>query len=133
MPEIIVLDTHIWFWFINGDTDPISVKHREQIEQAGRVGVSPVSCFEIALARQKGRLSLPCETHLWLKEALEPAGIEIFPLSPAIASRAVALPQIHKDPFDRIIIATALEYGAMLSSMDSMFSKYPELEDCLIR
>lgn len=38
MPEIIMLDTHIWFWFINGDTDPIPVSHRKQIEQADRVG-----------------------------------------------------------------------------------------------
>ena len=118
MPEMIVLDTHIWFWFVNGDVDRLPKHHREEIERVERVGISPVSCFEIALARQKGKLALPCETHIWLEEALEPAGIELFPLTPSIASRAVGLTQIHKDPFDRIIIATALEYGAMLSSVE---------------
>ncbi|MFA6009967.1 MAG: type II toxin-antitoxin system VapC family toxin [Desulfobacteraceae bacterium] len=133
MSEIIVLDTHIWFWFVNGDFDQFPVYFRERIEQAAMVGVSPVSCFEIALARQKGRLSLPCETRLWLKEALEPAGIDLFPLSPDISSIAVDLAQVHKDPFDRIIIATALEYKATLASMDGMFFKYPELNDCLMK
>jgi PIN domain nuclease of toxin-antitoxin system len=133
MPEIIVLDTHIWFWFVNGDYDQIPAYYRERIEQADRVGVSPVSCFEIALARQKERLFLPCDTRKWLSEALVPSGIEIFPLSPDIASRAVDLPLIHKDPFDRIIIATALEYNATLASMDGMFFKYPELQDCLMK
>lgn len=133
MSEMIILDTHIWFWFVNGDADRLPEYHKERIELAERVGISPVSCFEIALARQKGKLELPCETHTWLEQALEPAGIEIFPLTPSIASRAVDLTQIHKDPFDRIIIATALEYGAMLSSVDGMFIKYPELNKCLMK
>mgnify|MGYP000952670584 CR=1 FL=1 len=133
MPEIIVLDTHIWFWFVNGDFDLFPSHFRERIEQADMVGISPVSCFEIALARQKGRISLPCETRLWLKEALEPAGIELFPLSPDIASCAVDLAQVHKDPFDRMIIATALEYKATLASLDGMFFKYPELHGCLMK
>jgi PIN domain nuclease of toxin-antitoxin system len=121
MPEIIVLDTHIWFWFINGNIDllPDFLKHR--IDQAETVGVSSVSCFEIALAQQNGRLFLPCDTRLWLKEALALSGIELFPLSPDIASLAVDLTQVHKDPFDRIIIATALTYRASLASQDGMF------------
>lgn len=98
MSEMIVLDNHIWFWFVNGDGDRLPENHRKRIEQAERVGISPVSCFEIALARQKGKLALPCETHAWLEEALEPAGIEIFPMTPSIASRAVNLTQIQKRP-----------------------------------
>lgn len=43
MSEIIVLDTHIWFWFVNGDFDQFPVYFRERIEQADMVGVSPVS------------------------------------------------------------------------------------------
>jgi PIN domain nuclease of toxin-antitoxin system len=105
---------------------------RNYIERAEIVGVSPVSCFEIALASQKNPLSLPCDVRSWLMEALEPSGIEIFALSPDIASRAVNLTPVHKDPFDRIIIATALEFGAILASMDSKFPNYPELNNSLM-
>mgnify|MGYP001766884827 CR=1 FL=1 len=133
MPEIIVLDTHIWLWFVNQDLDKFPLHWQERIEVAYRVGISPVSCFEIALACKKGRLILPCETSEWINAALEPSGIEIFPLTPTIASCAVNLSEIHKDPFDRIIIATAIEYNSSLASIDGVFSKYPELNGCLMK
>lgn len=68
----------------------------------------------------------------WLTDSLAPAGIELLPLTPEITVRAVSLTLIHKDPFDRLIIATALEYEAKLASVDSVFSKYPELENYLM-
>ncbi len=45
MSELIVLDTHIWLWFVNGDYDQFPAQWRKQIETANRVGISPVSCF----------------------------------------------------------------------------------------
>jgi PIN domain nuclease of toxin-antitoxin system len=56
---VIVLDTHIWFWFVNQDFDRFPAPWRDVIETADQVGISPVSCYEIALAEQKGRLELP--------------------------------------------------------------------------
>ena len=53
MSEMIVLDTHIWLWLINGELKKIPNSWLEQIEAADSVGISPVSCFEIALAVQK--------------------------------------------------------------------------------
>ncbi len=58
MPEIIVLDTHIWLWLINGNTDQFPTHWREQFTSAHKVGISPVSCYEIALAHKRGRLRL---------------------------------------------------------------------------
>jgi len=69
----------------------------------------------------------------WLINSLAPAGIELLPLSPEITVRAVNLSTIYKDPFDRLIISTALEYGAKLASIDTLFSKYPELENILMQ
>jgi len=129
---MIVLDTHIWFWLINEEFDRFPVVWQELIETADRVGVSPVSCFEIALAEQRGRLSLPCSAEQWFIEALTPAGIEILPLTPSISARAVNLSPIHKDPFDRLIIATALDYRAGLASVDTLFGQYPELTSVLL-
>jgi PIN domain nuclease of toxin-antitoxin system len=133
MSEVIVLDTHMWIWFVNLAFENFPSEWQERIETASQVGISPVSCYEIALAQQRGRLELPCSTNQWLRAALEPSGIELFPLTPEICSRAVNLAAVHRDPFDRMIMATALEYQASLASVDSMFRQYPELSSCLMQ
>jgi PIN domain nuclease of toxin-antitoxin system len=97
-----------------------------------QVAVSVISCFEIAQLVKRERLILPLPVNEWLQEALAPAGIELLPLLPAITCRAVDLTDIHKDPFDRMIIATALNYDAKLMSVDSHFKSYPELHGHLL-
>lgn len=133
MPEVIVLDTHIWLWLINANFEQFPSHWRQQIESATQVGISPISCYEIALAHQKGRIKLPATAQEWFGNALAPAGIELFPLTEAIAARAVDLSPVHRDPFDRLIIATALAYGAKLASVDGLFSQYSELDICLMK
>ncbi len=132
MPEIIVLDTHIWIWFINLEWERFPSSWLDVIETADRVGISPVSCYEVALAEARGRLLLPCNVDQWFQEALEPSGISLFPLTPTISSCAVNLSPIHRDPFDRIIMATAIEYQAKLASIDGYFGQYPELATLLM-
>jgi predicted nucleic acid-binding protein len=61
MPEVILLDTHVWLWFINGDFRKFPASWQERIETAERVGVSSVSCHEMALAAERRKLSLPDE------------------------------------------------------------------------
>ena len=78
------------------------------------------------------RLSLPCNVDLWFKEALLPSGISLFPPTPIISARAVNLSPIHRDPFDRIIIATAIELQAKLARIDGYFKQYPELATLLM-
>lgn len=133
MSEVIVLDTHMWIWFVNLAFENFPSEWKERIETASRVGISPVSCYEIALAQQRGRLELPCSTEQWFQAALEPSGSELFPLTPEICSRAVNLAAVHRDPFDRMIMATALEYQASLASVDGIFRQYPELSSCLMQ
>ncbi len=129
---MIVLDTHIWFWWVNGEHARLSASLLESLATVTRVGISPVSCFELALAARRGRLQLPVEPAVWVEQALEPSGIELLPLDAAIALRAVGLPEHHRDPFDRMIIATALELDAQLASVDSAFSAYEELSGRVI-
>ncbi|MBE9138053.1 type II toxin-antitoxin system VapC family toxin [Nodosilinea sp. LEGE 07088] len=132
MPEVIVLDTHIWFWFINQEFERFPAHWRTQIETSSDVGVSPVSCYEIALAEQRGRLELPCLAQQWFEEALAPSGITLLPLTAEIMCCAVGLSPVHKDPFDRMIIATSLLLKGQLASIDGLFPQYPELEGCLM-
>ena len=123
MPEIVVLDTHIWVWWLNDKFSYLSAQQIDCIEQNERVAVSVISCFEIAQLVKRERLILPLPVMTGYKR-LAPAGIELLPLSPAITCRAVDLTDIHKDPFDRMIIATALNYHA--------FKNYPELDGHLL-
>ncbi|MCP5426358.1 MAG: type II toxin-antitoxin system VapC family toxin [Gammaproteobacteria bacterium] len=132
MSELIVLDSHIWYWWINLENERLSPTLVDDIETAPRVGVSAVSCFELALAHRRGRLALPQPPAEWLRHALAGSGVELLPLTPEIAARAVTLTEVHRDPFDRIIIATALEYDARLASLDGLFANYPELSSRLV-
>ena len=129
---MIVLDTRIWFWWISREHARLSAGLLEALESEPLVGVSAVSCFEIALAARRGRVELPLPAREWIEEALTPSGIELLPLSAAISVRAVSLPEHHRDPFDRIIIAAALELDARLASVDSMFRQYAELTGRLL-
>ena len=133
MSKIIVLDTHIWIWFVTQEFERFPSHWREEIETAEKVGISPVSCYEVALAQQKGRLELPCSVDSWLKDALKPTGIELLPLTAEIAHQAVNLSPVHKDPFDRLIIATALIEQANLASIDGLFAQYPEINKQLMK
>lgn len=129
---MIVLDTHIWFWLITQEFERFPETWETEIATAKRVGVSCISCYEIALAHSKKRLELPCPTDVWLHEALEPSGIDLLPFTEKVAYQAVMLSPIHKDPFDRIIIATALSHQAKLASVDKVFPKYDELKGYLM-
>ncbi|MGI8934802.1 MAG: PIN domain-containing protein, partial [Phormidesmis sp.] len=74
-----------------------------------------------------------CMADEWFEAALGPVGISLFPLAAEVTCRAVSLSPVHRDPFDRMIIATALSYGAKLASVDRLFLQYAELADCLMR
>jgi PIN domain nuclease of toxin-antitoxin system len=127
MSQVIILDTHIWIWFVTQEFSRFPNHWRDAIETAEQVGISPISCFEVALAHQRGRLELPFAVGFWLQQALEPSGISLFPITPEIAYQAVNLSPIHRDPFDRLIIATAINANAKLASIDGTFSLYSEL------
>ena len=116
----------------NRELDQFPTSWLEIIETANQVGISPVSCYEVALAQQRRRLLLLSPVNQWFQEALSPSAISLLPLTPAIASCAVNLSPIHRDPFDRIIIATAIEYQARLASIDGFFRQYPELATLLM-
>jgi PIN domain nuclease of toxin-antitoxin system len=102
MSQVIVLDTHIWFWLVSQDWNKFPTKWREEIETAEQVGISPISCYEIVLAQERGRLELPCAAEDWFRDALEPMDIVLLPLNAAVACKAVSLSAVHKDPFVRV-------------------------------
>lgn len=79
-----------------------------------------------------GKLELPLSLDEWFSEALAGSNVECLPVTCEIAQQSVALQNIHKDPADRIIIATAIRHDALLASLDSVFPSYPEIVGRLI-
>jgi len=129
---MIVLDTHIWLWWINRDPSRLKPAWTARIESAEPVGVSAISCFEIAWLTHHGRIELPIPEDDWFDKALAGSGIALLPITPRIARTAVQLPEHHRDPQDRLIIATPLVHDAVLISVDEKFSAYAELTGRLI-
>jgi len=129
---MIILDTHIWYWWINLEHHKISQKRLDSIEQADNVAISTVSCLEILWLVKKKTLILPCSIDKWFNYAIEKSNLITVPVSREIAILSGQLPEHHKDPLDRIIIATAIINNAQLISVDSKFPLYQELNYLLI-
>ena len=113
---MIVLDTHAWIWF-SGDDRLLSPAALEAVRRADRIGVSPISIWEVSMLCSKGRLVLDDEVDGWVARALALPRIEVVPIAPVIAILAGTLP-IHGDPADRLIVATALSLAATLVTKD---------------
>ena len=94
---MIILDTHIWLWWINRN-ETINKNQLEQIENASKVGVSAISLFEVSWLEQHNRIKLPCPKKEWLEKALTGSNIELMPFTPEIACLATDLTEHHSDP-----------------------------------
>ena len=126
---MIVLDTHTWLWWVNSVPGTLPASLLDKLESEGtRVGVASISCLEVALLSRKGRIELPCALNRWFALALSESQIELLPLTPEIATASTELPDIHKDPADRLIIATAQSHSAVLATADETIRRYPNLE-----
>src|SRR2546421_4395150 len=105
---MILLDTHIWFWWVY-NPDLLTRSQRSFFETTkDALGVSIISLWEIALLQSKGRIELPKKIDLWFDLALEESGIQVIDLSRPIIIGSNNLPgKFHRDPADRIIVATS--------------------------
>lgn len=128
---MLILDTHALFWWVNGTPDRLSPAQINAIETAEVLAISVMTCWEMTWLVSHGRIALRLPVADWLDQ-VEASGVQVIPVSRAIAERAVALAEHHKDPADRLIIATAVEYQAQLLSLDGRFPDYQELAGLLV-
>lgn len=117
----LLLDTHVALWWLN-DPSRLVEEARAAIEQTrNRVFLSAVSVWEAELKAAAGRLELPGA----LLAAAEAAGLEELPIRSRHVERAAALPALHRDPFDRMLVAQALEDGLVIATRDPLLQRYP--------
>ena len=106
----LLLDTHIWLDFINASPKlrTPAVVAIDAARLTGSAFVSVISIWEIALLARLQRISLQVSVRDWVEAAFKLPGIQLLPLSPEIAIASVDLPEpMHKDPSDRILVASA--------------------------
>jgi PIN domain nuclease of toxin-antitoxin system len=97
-------------------------------ESEGNLRISVISIWELAMLEQRGRVALPMNVRTWVDQALSKPGIAVAQLSPEIMIESVHLPgEMHGDPADRMLVATARVQGATLLSKDEQLIRYSRL------
>ena len=127
---MIILDTHAWVWWVLDDdkltkSQQMSIKENE----AGEIGVSAISVWEVAKLVELGKLKLPNSLEEWFDQALSYPGIRVIELSPQIVIDSTHLPgKFHRDPADQIIVATARNFDCPLITSDERILNYKHVK-----
>ena len=127
---MIMLDTHAWVWWTI-DPNQLTETQLQEITESEEdlIGVSAISCWEIAKLCEYGRLDLPVRLGEWFRLALEYPGVSLLPLTPEIAVESTNLPgSFHSDPSDQIIVATARVNECPLVTSDDRIVDYPHVQ-----
>ena len=114
----MVLDTHIWLWWAS-DLRRLSTPLRSRLRRARDLVISAMSVWEVAMLVEKGRLRFAMDTRLAIDRLLGIDRLRVAPVGETVAREAALLgSSFHGDPCDRIIVATAIELGMPLLTMD---------------
>ncbi len=120
---MILLDTCSLLWLAQG-SKKLSAACRRRISHSPGVLISAITAFEIAIKVRFGKLELPALPGEWLETVLEHHDISVVPLDQRICIAAAELPDIHRDPCDRFIIATARLNHWPIATQDRRFEQY---------
>lgn len=123
---MILIDTHIWLWWV---TDPSRLSEAQvraiESHESDIIGVSAISCWEVAKLAQLGRISLGRSVQEFLALALSYPGMQLLPLTPEIAVASTQLPgEFRSDPADEILVATARIHRCSLVTSDRKLRAY---------
>lgn len=125
MTPIFLLDTHTLLWFFQGNPR-LSPGAKALIEDpTNRVFVSLVSCWEIAIKAGQNKMNLSEPVRTLMERELPANDLELLPITLEHATAVEGLPQHHKDPFDRLLIAQAIVEGLPIVGVDVAFDAYP--------
>jgi PIN domain nuclease of toxin-antitoxin system len=118
----LLLDTHTFIWYSESSSELPELVQVE-IEDADQVYVSIASLWEIAIKVSLGKLVLQAD-YITFESGLLAAGLTLLPISFADTVKVISLPFHHRDPFDRILVAQAMNLNCPLVSRDSILDSY---------
>ena len=123
----LLLDTHTLLWLASGDTRLSQSARTAIADSANTLTISVATIWELAIKTTKPQhpLTLSDPLDVYLAKCLPTYGIDVLPIQQAHALGVLALPDHHRDPFDRIMIAQAICEGMTLVSGDGHASSYP--------
>lgn len=121
----VLLDTHIYIWWLQ-DHPHLSVLARERIVSATEIYVSSASIWEAAIKIGIGKLDASIDA---LAEQIGLNGFNELPVTASHAVRLATLPLLHRDPFDRILVAQAMCEPLRLLTADAQVARYSDLID----
>ena len=124
MAEAVLLDTHAWVWSF-ADPGRLSARARAVLDEAAAVAVSPISFFEIGQKVRTGKWPEMAPFAADLPAMLRDQGGVVAALTPEICLRAALAAWDHRDPFDRLLAATAEATALPLISRDAVFDARP--------
>jgi PIN domain nuclease of toxin-antitoxin system len=120
----LLLDTCTFIWLCS-DPDKLSGAAARILDDPDNErALSMASIWEIALKYRSGKLPLSDQPEHWLEDQIGLQAVEVLPLQRETLYRAAALPPVHKDPFDRVIAADALQRRLCVVSPDKPFERY---------
>jgi len=128
---VIVLDTHVLVWWASGSQQLSSAMQKTIGEQldGGRILVSSISAWEMAMLVAHDRIALSMDIGLWLEAVGQIEAVRFVPVDNEIGIKSCQLPgEFHKDPADRIIVATARQFAAPLLTADEKILAYPHVQ-----
>ncbi len=121
----ILLDTHIFLWFISGDTQ-LSTNVRDALRDPdNEVYLSAISVWEAIVKYQLGKLPLPEHPETYLPKQRDLHQIASLDLNESSVLQLAKLPPLHRDPFDRMLICQALQNGLTIATVDTAIRAYP--------
>jgi PIN domain nuclease of toxin-antitoxin system len=120
----LLLDTHAFLWWVMDDPRLSGPARQVLGEAANEVWLSAASALEVAMKAQRGRLRLPQAPERFVPRQLQANGFHPLPIRIEHALRVGSLPEHHRDPFDRLLIAQAVEDSLTIVTMDPRFRKY---------
>jgi PIN domain nuclease of toxin-antitoxin system len=129
---MLLIDTHILVWWVSG-SDTLSTSATKAIKKTlgndGEVLISSISAWEIAMLVDKGRLVLSMDVESWLDEVSQIDGVRFLPVDNEIGVKSTAFPgDFHKDPADRMIVATARKLAVPLVTADEKILQYEHVK-----
>ncbi len=128
---MILLDTHTLIWWVNGKDDELSPAAMAAIEaelRGGEVVLSSITAWEVAMLVKRGRVAFSMDVSAWLAVVEEIEAVKFIPVDHEIGVKAVELPgEFHKDPADRIIVATARKLSIPVVTADEKIRIYPHV------
>lgn len=121
----LLLDTHVFLWCVTDDRQ-LGKAARATIAGANEIYVSSASIWEATIKKSLGKLDVDLEA---LVRAIAGSGFIELPITARHAAAVARLPEVHRDPFDRILVAQAMTEPLRLLTGDTLLKRYSDLVD----